>query len=53
VIDGLSAATRASGSALRELQTGSIHTYVRFALAGCVVTAAWVLLASGAAAGGR
>ena len=53
VIDGLSAATRASGSALRELQTGSIHTYVRFALAGCVVTAAWVLLASGSAAGGR
>ena len=40
---------KASGSALRELQTGSLHTYVRFALAGSVVTAAWVLLASGSA----
>jgi NADH-quinone oxidoreductase subunit L len=49
IVDGISAATKASGSALRELQTGSIHTYVRFALAGSVVTAAWVLLASGSA----
>jgi len=46
VIDGLSALVKASGRSLRELQTGSIHTYVRFALAGTVVVLAWVLLAS-------
>lgn len=43
-IDGISAAVKWSGRALRELQTGSIHTYVRFALAGSVVVTAWVLL---------
>jgi NADH-quinone oxidoreductase subunit L len=50
VIDGLAAATRWAGGALRELQTGSIHTYVRFAVAGTVIVAAWALVAY--AAGG-
>jgi NADH-quinone oxidoreductase subunit L len=44
VIDGLSAGVKWSGRALRELQTGSLHTYVRFALAGSVVVMGWVLL---------
>jgi len=44
VIDGLSAAVKWCGRALRELQTGSIHTYVRFALAGTVLVVGWVLL---------
>ncbi len=43
-IDGLSAGVKWSGRALRELQTGSLHTYVRFALAGTVVVVGWVLL---------
>ncbi|MCK6480156.1 MAG: NADH-quinone oxidoreductase subunit L [Planctomycetaceae bacterium] len=51
VVDGLSAAVKASGRALRELQTGSIHTYVRFALAGSVLVVAWVILS--AARGGN
>ncbi len=44
VIDGLSALVKWGGRALRELQTGSIHTYVRFALAGSVLVIAWVLV---------
>jgi NADH-quinone oxidoreductase subunit L len=52
IIDGLSALTKASGDALRELQTGSIHTYVRFALAGTVVVVAWIFLLAARAQGG-
>jgi NADH-quinone oxidoreductase subunit L len=44
VIDGLSALVKWCGRALRELQTGNLHTYVRFALAGSVLVIAWVLL---------
>ncbi len=46
IVDGLSAAVKGSGRALRELQTGSLHTYVRFALAGTVLVVAWVILAA-------
>ena len=45
IVDGVAAAARWSGAALRELQTGSIHTYVRFALAGSVIAAGWTILA--------
>ncbi len=44
IVDGISAGTKWCGRALRELQTGSIHTYVRFALAGSVLVVGWVLL---------
>jgi NADH-quinone oxidoreductase subunit L len=46
IIDGLSAGTKGCGRALRGLQTGSIHTYVRFALAGSVLVLGVVLLLS-------
>jgi NADH-quinone oxidoreductase subunit L len=44
IIDGISAATKWCGSALRELQTGSLHTYARFVLAGSVIAAACTIL---------
>jgi NADH-quinone oxidoreductase subunit L len=44
VIDGIASGTRWSGSSLRTLQTGSLQTYLRWAVAGCVLVAAVVLL---------
>jgi NADH-quinone oxidoreductase subunit L len=44
VVDGIAAGTRAMGDALRELQNGSLHTYLRFAVAGTVLVTTWVLV---------
>jgi len=44
VVDGVAGATRRAGAELRGLQTGSLQTYVRFAVASTMLVAGWVLL---------